>query len=527
MVACHAMGLGGKRERVVVVGAGIGGLACAIQLAAEGVEVVVLEQAATCGGKMHATTVGGRSIDSGPTVLTLRYIFDALFEAAGANLDEAVRLTPASVLARYAWDETQWLDFHADVEQSAEAIGEFAGAAAAAGYLAFCAESRRVWETLRRPYLEAQQTNVAGLTWRVGLMRPTALMAIRPFETLWRALGRHFPDPRLRQLFARYSTYCGASPFQAPATLMLIAHAEREGVWLVEGGMQRLAQAMEALALRLGVVVRYGARVERIAVERGRAAAVVLAGGERIDASAVVVNADPGAISGGLFGAAVRGATPAPPPAGRSLSAFTLALTGAAKGPALERHTVLFSADYPGEFADLAAGTMPRDPTVYICAQDRPGASAGPERLFMLINAPANGDDGEWPKEAKDECERAIERRLAACGLQVTPLEGPAIATPADFARRFPATGGALYGPAMHGWAAAFRRPGSRTRIPGLYLTGGGAHPGAGVPMAALSGRLAAQALMADRVSTPRSRPAATPGGMSMRSAPTESAASP
>jgi 1-hydroxycarotenoid 3,4-desaturase len=521
------MGLGGKPERVAVVGAGIGGLACAIQLATAGVEVVVLEQAPVCGGKMHATTVGGRSIDSGPTVLTLRYVFDALFDAAGASLDEAIALAPAEVLGRYAWGERQWLDLHADAARSAEAIGDFAGADAAAGFLAFCAESRRVWETLRETYLEAQQTNVAGLTWRVGPTRPLALMGIRPFETLWRALGRHFPDPRLRQMFARYSTYCGASPFKAPATLMLIAHAEREGVWLVEGGMQRLAQAMEALALRLGVTLRADTPVERIVVERGRAAAVVVAGGERIDVSAVVVNADPGALPAGLFGEAVRGAARASPAAERSLSAFTLALTGVADGPALERHTVLFSADYPREFAELAAGAAPRDPTVYICAQDRPGALAGPERLFMLINAPANGDAGEWPKEAKDACERAIERRLAACGLTVTPREGPVIATPADFATRFPATGGALYGPAMHGWAAAFRRPGARTRIPGLYLAGGGAHPGAGAPMAALSGRLAAQALMADRVSTPRFRPAATPGGMSMRSAPTESAASP
>jgi 1-hydroxycarotenoid 3,4-desaturase len=521
------MGLGSKPERVAIVGAGIGGLACAIQLAAAGVEVMILERASVCGGKMHATTVGDQSIDSGPTVLTLRYVFDALFEAAGARLDEAVTLAPAEILGRYAWGGDQWLDLHADEARSADAIGDFAGASASAGYLAFCAESRRVWETLKGSYLEAQQTNVAGLTWRVGPTRPMALMGIRPFETLWRALGRHFTDPRLRQLFARYSTYCGASPFQAPATLMLIAHAEREGVWLVEGGMQRLAEALEALALRLGVVVRYQASVARIEVARGRAAAVTLDSGERIDASAVVVNADPGAISAGLFGAAVQRAAQTTPPDRRSLSAFTLASTGSTAGPALERHTVLFSSDYPGEFADLAAGHMPEDPTVYICAQDRPGAPAGPERLFMLINAPANGDRSQWGRETKDACERAIERRLAACGLTVTPRAPPTTATPADFAQRFPATGGALYGPAMHGWAAAFRRPGSRTRIPGLYLTGGGAHPGAGVPMAALSGRLAAQALMADRVSMRRFLPAAMPGGMSMRSAPTESVASP
>jgi 1-hydroxycarotenoid 3,4-desaturase len=383
-----------------------------------------------------------------------------------------------------------------------------------------------VWETLRDTFLHAQQTSVVGLTRRVGLLRPGALLAIRPFETMWRALGRHFADPRLRQLFGRYATYCGASPFQAPATLMLIAHAEREGVWLVEGGMQRLAQALETLARRVGVTLRYGARVERIEADGGRVAGVRLAGGERIDAGAVVVNADPAALTAGLFGEAVRAAVPSA--AGeRSLSAFTVAQLGTVAGPALARHTVFFSADYPGEFADLAAGRTPREPTVYVCAQDRPDAPPGPERLFMLINAPASGDGGAWPQEAVEACEQAIRRRLATCGLQMTPREGPVISTPADFARRFPATGGALYGPAMHGWAAAFRRPGARTRIAGLYLAGGGAHPGAGVPMAALSGGLAAQALMADRASTRRFLPAATPGGMSTRSARTARAASP
>jgi 1-hydroxycarotenoid 3,4-desaturase len=221
----------------------------------------------------------------------------------------------------------------------------------------------------------------------------------------------------------------------------------------------------------------------------------------------------------------MRSATPPMSPARRSLSAFTVARWATTAGPALERHTVLFSADYRAEFEDIAAAIAPRDPTVYVCAQDRPGKRAGPERLFMLINAPANGDGRPWSRGEAEACESKIDRRLAACGIQVSPLEPGAITTPADFASLFPATGGALYGPPMHGWVAAFRRPGARTRIPGLYLTGGAVHPGPGVPMAALSGGLAAQALMADRASTRRFRPVGTPGGTSMPSATTATAA--
>ena len=154
-------------------------------------------------------------------------------------------------------------------------------------------------------------------------------------------------------------------------------------------------------------------------------------------------------------------------------------------------------------------GRVPRAPTVYVCAQDRgdpspePGAQPHSERLFCLINAPANGDGAPLKPSDLQSCEDATFRHLERCGLTVTPLEGArVVTTPADFAQMFPASGGALYGPAQHGWMATFARPGARTRLPGLYLAGGGVHPGSGVPMAALSGRQAALSVMADLAST-------------------------
>jgi hypothetical protein len=156
------------------------------------------------------------------------------------------------------------------------------------------------------------------------------------------------------------------------------------------------------------------------------------------------------------------------------------------------------------------------------------GALPQSERLFCLINAPANGDGAPLQPSDLQSCEDATFRHLDRCGLTVTPLEAArVVTTPADFARMFPGSGGALYGPAQHGWMASFARPGARTRLPGLYLAGGGAHPGPGVPMAALSGRQAALSVMTDLASTAWSRPAATPGGMSMRSATTGNMESP
>jgi 1-hydroxycarotenoid 3,4-desaturase len=491
------------RAPIVIIGAGVGGLTAAALLAAAGEDVVVCEAAATPGGKLRQITIDGRALDAGPTVFTMRWVFEAIFAAAGANLADYLTLRPVTTLARHAWGPDARLDLFADIDASADAIGVFAGAGEATRFRAFTAEARRTYTTLEASFLDAPATNPLGLTARIGLSRPGDLLSIRPFETLWGALGGYFHDPRLRQLFGRYATYSGASPFLAPATLMLIAHVENSGVWQVEGGMHRIARALEALAANHGARFRYASPVVEIVVGRGGAEGVVLANGERIDARAVVVNADPQALASGRFGAAATRAVAKMRPRDRSLSAVTWTLVAETSGFDLSHHNVYFADDYRAEFdAIFGRQRLPAAPSVYICAEDRGDKAAGhgPERLHMIVNAPATADArGLTPGEI-ERCEQATFALLARCGLTVARTADATVrTTPADFEALFPATGGALYGRASHGWRASFQRPGSTTRIPGLYLAGGATHPGAGVPMAALSGRLAARALLRDR----------------------------
>jgi 1-hydroxycarotenoid 3,4-desaturase len=307
--------------------------------------------------------------------------------------------------------------------------------------------------------------------------------------------------------------------------LMLIAHVEQSGVWLVEGGMHQLALALARLCALHGVAFRYKADAAEIAVKDRRVTGVMLKSNERIAADAVVVNADAASLAAGLFGAAVTGAAPAMSRADRSLSAVTWALLAATGDFPLIRHNVFFSNEYAQEFNDIfRAAKLPSAPTVYVCAQDRADkdgpSPAGPERLLCLINAPATGDSRPFDASEIAECEKRTFASLARCGLQVERSpEASLVTTPKDFAHLYPGTGGALYGRASHGWQASFRRPGARTPIAGLYLAGGSTHPGAGVPMAALSGRLAAASILADFASTGLSVPTAMPGGISTRSA--------
>jgi 1-hydroxycarotenoid 3,4-desaturase len=491
------------KQPVIIVGAGVGGLACAVDLAARGIPVIVVEKEAAVGGKMRQLGSKARPIDAGPTVFTLRAVFDELFDHAGTSTEAELRLTKLDVLARHAWDgDPARLDLFAAIRRSADAIGDFAGAAEAKGFTAFAAESERIFATLYDSFMRAQRPSPLGLARNVGLLNLPALLATKPFSTLWSSLGAHFRDARLRQLFGRYATYCGSNPFAAPGTLMLIAHAELMGVWVLDGGMHALAVALAGLTERKGGTVRTGAGVAEVLTEGGRATGVRLAGGEVIAGSAVVWNGDVSALGAGLAGQGVRHAAPPTLPARRSLSAITFCFDTDTKGFPLTRHNVFFSRDYSAEFNDISQTRRPpRNPTVYVCAQDRgdDARNDGRDRLLVLVNAPADGDSAPLPNDVlKETMEKSFDL-LDRCGLSVDRVWDGEITTPEGFNQLFPASGGALYGPATHGAFASFQRAGARSRVPGLYLAGGTVHPSAGVPMAAISGRLAAAAVMEDQ----------------------------
>jgi 1-hydroxycarotenoid 3,4-desaturase len=504
----------------MVIGAGIGGLVSAALLAARGERVTVIEKEAACGGKIRQLAVGDAMIDAGPTVFTMRDVFDSLFDECGASLDDYVKIKPASVLARHAWSDGSTLDLHADPQISEANVAAFAGNEAVKGFRRFTSEARRLHDALDRPFLRASKTDPMTLGWRMGRRGFPDWLTLRAYTSMWRALGAYFPDPRLRQLFARYTTYCGSSPFLTPATLMLIADVEARGVWATEGGMSALANALEKLAKANGATFRYGSAVSRIDTYNGHVSGVRLANSEALSASRVVFNGDPAALGRGLLGDSVSRSARKTPPRARSLSAMVWLAKARTKCFDLDHHNVFFSDDYAAEFRDIGQGNPPLAPTTYVCALDRSADQVtGPERLQIIVNAPANGDRHIYSDREKEQCTSNMLERLKSCGLELEDPLPHQLVTPNDFARLFPATGGALYGRASHGWAASFLRPGSRTRIAGLYLAGGGTHPGAGVPMAALSGKLASEALLSDLASTSPFPRKATAGGISTRSA--------
>jgi 1-hydroxycarotenoid 3,4-desaturase len=476
--------------RIAIVGAGIGGLTAAALLGPHA-EVTVYERSEKAGGKIRQVVFGNRGIDCGPTVFTMKPLFERIFSLCGERIDDHLRLTPLSVLARHHWQDGSSLDLYADKERSAEAIAAFAGQKEADAYLGFIRMAGRTWKTLYSPLIEQEEANFGRLLSRTP---PQRLIQLNPYISLWRELSGRFRDERLRQLFGRYATYCGSSPFKAPGVLAMIAHIEQEGVWAIDGGITALADALMNIARKRGARFSFGASIEGI--ERDGNTATGVLNGAFSPAEGIIFNGDVAALSAGNLAGAHE---PARAPE-RSLSAITMCTEGSAKGTPLALHNVFFSSDYRGEFDTLARQQgLPEDPTVYLYAPDFDQSPEENNRFMALINAPPDGDRKAYTEGEVSACRNRILTQLKRCGLKLQPDPASTVmTTPADFARRFPATGGALYGRPVHGWRASFQRPGIRTRTRGLYCAGGSVHPGSGVPMAALSGLMAARAVMQD-----------------------------
>ena len=490
----------GVTRKVVVVGAGFGGLAAACELAARGAEVTLLERAAVPGGKAQRVAHGGFAWDTGPTLLTLPAVLDEVLGLAGMRLRDAVRAVPLSPLCRYRFASGATLDHHADRDAMVAGIGAI-DARDAAQWPAFEQHVRALWETVGRAYVDEPFTGALDLAARSARRGAGTVAMQLGLRTLGQHAARWFRSPEMRQFVGRFATYVGASPFRAPAALAMIAAVEGAGdaVYPV-GGMARVAAVFADAARRLGVTLRLDEPVRRI--ERDGKGWRVSTDARTADADAVLLDVDP-LYAATLFddGSAARDSLDADRGRTRSLSALVLHVALRGRTEPLALHNVLFPANYAAEFDDvMERGALPSDGTVYVAAPspvDAGTAPEGHEALFTLVNAPADlrASDDASVARVQDH----VLARLAA----VDPsLPGRVVALHAQRPMFIASTGsadGAIYGVAPHGSLGTFRRPLARVAgARGLYLAGGCSHPGGGVPMTVRSGQHAARTLAAD-----------------------------
>lgn len=483
--------------RVAVVGAGVGGLACGARLAARGYDVHVFEQADVVGGKLGLHEQDGFRFDTGPSLLTWPQLVRDVLDVTNPGGDaEMLDLRQVEPLGRYRWPDDTMLDAHADRDRMRRSFDTALGLGTGAAWTRLMDRAERMWDAIEQPILSRPQSGVTGFANQAR--RLTDLQKIAPHRTL-RSIGQQYlHHPHQQQFLERYATYTGSDPRRAPAVLATIPWLEQNtGSWYVDGGLHRIAEALAGRIEAHGGQVHTSAHVDTIATTGDHVTGVTLADGTRMTADVVIANTEARTLYGQLLEHAsapkwrqeVERAEP-------SLSGFVVLLGLSGRTPDLTHHTVLFNADYDPEF-DAIFGSDPSpvaDPTIYVSVPDDPSAAPkGDEAWFVLVNAARQGPV-DW--DAGDTSARYAEHvidLMAKRGLDVrNRIRMSAWISPADLARRTGAVGGAIYGTSSNGWRAASMRPANRGPVEGLYLVGGSAHPGGGLPLVLKSAEITA-----------------------------------
>jgi phytoene desaturase len=339
----------------------------------------------------------------------------------------------------------------------------------------------------------------AGHSWRA--LSPPQISCAAPWQSL-RSLGRRYlDDPRLRTLLDRYATYSGSDPRRAPAALAAIPYVEQTfGAWHVGGGIRELASALFRRCEERGVTFDFGQEVSHIVIDRRRVAGVEVEGGPVRRADVVVSDADASQVFGRLVhdqrtrraARALRRATP-------SFSGFVLMLAVDGRTPGVQHHNVWFPRDYDAEFDAVFDGRAVQDPTIYACVPDddamRPNGAS--ESWFLLVNAPRHDPEHgiDWDADPLvGQYAAHVLDVLAERGVDLRPrIRWQQWSTPAQLGRATRSPGGSIYGTSSNGVRSAFLRPANRSPVDGLFLVGGSAHPGGGLPLVGMGAAIVAR----------------------------------
>ena len=472
-------------SRVVVIGAGVGGLATAARLAALGHHVTVCEQAPTVGGKLGWLTQDGFGFDTGPSLVTLPQVFRELFDATGDPLASVLRLERTTLpRARFA---------DGAVMHAATTEQEFqAGLEHTQGlqWAALMQRAEQIWEATEQSFLRAPIGSPRALA-RLLARQSRDLRTVAPWQSLRGLSDDVLTDPHLRLILDRYATYSGSDPRKAPAALAVVPFVEqRYGAWYVPGGLHLLGDAIRDRATERGAQLRLDTDVTDIRTNGRRVTGVRLSDGGELPADVVVANAD----AAHLY----RDLLPRPRLARRvvqraSYGGFAVLLGVRGAFHRLAHHEIFFPENYEQEFAQLAAGEILSDPVVYLSRPtDAALAPAGHEAWFVLVNAPRDGQV-DWDEPTSAAYAERIVELLATRGLDLAGrIVTRAHRSPRDLERQTRAVGGAIYGTSSNGARAAFLRPPNEGPVRGLFLVGGSAHPGGGLPLVTLSAGIVA-----------------------------------
>jgi phytoene desaturase len=488
-----------SKKHVAVIGGGLGGLTAAIRLAQRNFQVKLFEQNETLGGKMNEFKNDGFRFDTGPSLLTMPFVIDELFDSIGENRNKYLEFVPIDPTCRYFWEDGSTLNATADTSKMIDEIKKFSTEDAIM-YEDFLAYTKRIYDITADVFLFKPIHEIKKLVNLKTFFKLLRVPQIDPFRTVHQGVSRFFKHPKMVQLFDRYATYNGSDPYQAPATLNIIPYVEYGlGCYYIKGGMYQLVDSLKKLAEQFGVEIYSGTKVEKILHERNRVQGIQI-NGEKIQADFVISNADVVV----AFNELIDGF----PKKQEKLNRLEPSLSGVVflwgidkQHPQLAQHNIIFTADYKSEFKQIFdRKQIPDDPTIYIAITsklDPDHAPAGGENWFVLINVPYLNENLNWEKDVI-RLKKLILEKLNKIGIDISgKIKFEKIITPQDFYDQYRSNRGSIYGISSNDRMTAFRRPANRSReIKGLYFAGGSTHPGGGVPLAMLSGKMCAELIL-------------------------------
>lgn len=484
--------LTGPTDRVVVVGAGLGGLAAALHLAGAGRQVTVLERAAEPGGRAGRLALDGYEFDTGPTVLTMPELIAEALAAVGEDLSDWLDLTRLDPAYRAWFPDGSRLDVIADPDGMAEEVARVCGPREADGYRRFVAYARRLWQLERTDFIEHNFDSPRDLL-TANLLR---LLAVGSFGRLQSRVDRYFRDPRTRRVFAFQALYAGVAPDRALALYAVIAYLDAvSGVYFPRGGIHAVPRALAGAAEKHGVQLRYGTQVARVESGRGRATAVVTEDGDRVPADVVVLNPDlPAAYR--LLGGRMPGRPPRYSP-----SCVVLHIGSSQRYGQIAHHNLHFGRVWRRTFDELIRqGRTMSDPSLLVTNPSRTDPSLAPpgrDTYYVLAPAP-NLEVGrvDWrSRRYVEELVGVLESRgYTGFG---SGVEVQRAVTPADWGAAGLAAGTPFSAAHTFAQTGPLRPNNLHPRLSNVVFVGSGTRPGVGVPMVLISGKLAASRVTA------------------------------
>ena len=493
--------------KIVVIGAGMAGMATAARLARGGHQVDVYEASDQIGGKCRTEWIGKVAFDTGPSLLTLPAVYKDFFQRTGKPMALVCPIEPVNPSFDYRFADGKQVKFaNLSRNETLTAITESFGSESATQWQVIMQRAEKMWDVSRGPFVESELKSVFSLLKRFTLLRDLTIIA--PWKSLRGHADEILKDWHLRFIMDRYATYSGSDPRKAPAVLSTIAFVEESfGAWHVKGGLGNLATTVHQRALDLGVTFHLNTPVAQIMVEGKKTTGIVLTNGDVVTADAVVANADASLVYNKLIQGKkklLKKERSNIAKADVSVAGFCL-LLGMRKDAAqsMSHHTILFPEDYDAEFDAIFEAGIPVDqPTIYICApkDETMSKDENLEGWFVLVNAPTHGRFDWSDKDFAQKYANQIIDQIESRGISVRDrLESLTIRTPADLEAQVLAPGGAIYGTSSNGARAAFLRAKNRSPVKGLYLVGGSAHPGGGLPLVGISADLVTEAIGYER----------------------------